>query len=197
MTCSFVIRVDTLLGANRAGEGAGGIDSDRRPGAQSSCNVETFDVVNTLTPGGSDASTRCAAGEGAGEGVGSSWSGTHLGDHKGGTFFGQANEFTDPSASFSGVTGGQVTGNGNGSQNADDGHHHHQFDQREAFGQALATAKALEELKLCLGPHGLERSKLDFNANLAEAVTPRSTILDFFPISTIERVSLDATWLSL
>jgi hypothetical protein len=68
-----------------------------------------------------------------------------------GTFLSQSNLPTDISTSGSGGAGGQVTGQGDGREDANYCHNDHEFHQGETLGEhvaGLALTKAAEQLEL-------------------------------------------------
>ena len=99
------------------------------------------------------------AGPGFGEGGASCWAVrnglTHpTGGDVGGAFLAQAHDLTHRSAGGASRAGAEVLGKGHADQQAEDGHHDHQFDQGEALGQTFALTQFAKQLELELGAHG-------------------------------------------
>ena len=68
-----------------------------------------------------------------------------------GTFLSQSNLLSDFGTGASGGPGGQVTGQGDGREDADHGHNDHEFDEGETLGEhvaGLALTKAAKQLEL-------------------------------------------------
>jgi hypothetical protein len=68
-----------------------------------------------------------------------------------GTFLSQSNLPTDFSTSGSGGASGQITGQGDGREDADHGNNDHEFDEGETLGEhvaGLALTKAAQQLEL-------------------------------------------------
>jgi hypothetical protein len=68
-----------------------------------------------------------------------------------GTFLSQSNILSDFRTSAGGGTGGQVTGQGNGREDADHSHNDHEFDQGETLSEhiaGLALTKTAQQFEL-------------------------------------------------
>lgn len=75
---------------------------------------------------------------------------------KGGAFFGQAGFFADHCTSRSSIASLQIFGDGYCSQDPNNGHHDHQFDQGEGVLLLPPTAEAFKKNQLGTGLHGSE-----------------------------------------
>lgn len=129
--------------ADRAAHVAGGSDVDCDLGARTigiGVVLKTLQATNgTYIGPATRKRTAIRSTLIAGAGIG--WGRTHLGDDECGAFFSKAHFLANHRASGSSLASLKIFRNGYSSQNTNDGHHDHQFNQGETFCCSLTLPK--------------------------------------------------------